>query len=276
MTAKCLLEARDLAVRPPGAPAAVASIDELRIERGRVLAIVGESGAGKSSLARALVAMERLERGRVLLEGRVIASADRRETPGPRELRRLRRRFQIVFQDPASSLDPRMTLGESVAEGAVFHGLWSRSEAAERAAGLIAELGLDRSLVARFPAEVSGGQRRRAALARVLAVEPDLIVLDEISAGLEADRARDVLDLVLTSARSRDRALVLISHDLGLIEGRADDLLVMRAGRVVERGSAADLFSAPREAYTRSLLAAARGDAAWIDRDGRADVPRVT
>ncbi|MCB9831945.1 MAG: ATP-binding cassette domain-containing protein [Planctomycetes bacterium] len=260
-----LLEARDLLVRPPGAPAPVAAVDELVVDPGRVLALVGESGAGKSSLARALVAFEALDRGRVRFAGELIASADRRERPRAGFLRRLRRRFQIVFQDPDASLDPRMTLGESVAEGALGHGLWTRRDAPERAAGELARLGLDPTLAARFPAEVSGGQRRRAALARVLALEPELLVLDEISAGIEAERAVAILDLVLGWARAAGSALILVSHDIGLLEGRVDELLVMRAGRVLERGPAERLFGAPEQAYTRSLLSAARGERAWIE-----------
>ncbi|WP_119355083.1 ABC transporter ATP-binding protein [Azohydromonas sediminis] len=230
----------------------------LALRRGETLGIVGESGSGKTTLGMALLALQPIAAGTVRL-------GDVRLDDAPREtLRRLRRRMQVVFQDPFASLSPRMTVGQIVGEGLALH----RPELtpAEREAAVLAmldEVGLSERhgvplVLQRYPHEFSGGQRQRIAIARAVVLRPELLVLDEPTSALDVSVQQQVLALLADLQRRYGMSYVFISHDLAVVRAMAHRVLVMKDGAVVEAGDAEQVFAAPREAYTRELLAAAQ------------------
>jgi oligopeptide/dipeptide ABC transporter ATP-binding protein len=225
----------------------------LTVRRGEVLALVGESGSGKTSVLRAIL---RLSRGRV--EGRVrLSGLDLRSIRGP-ALREARRRMQPVFQNPYASLNPRLTAGAAVAEPFLIHHRAGRAEAAGRAAELLARVGLDPARHAgRRPAEFSGGQRQRIAIARALAAEPELLLLDEPVSALDVSEQARILNLLADLRGERGLAYLLVTHDLSVVRHVADRIAVLYAGLVVEEGPAGALLARPAHPYTRALLAAA-------------------
>jgi microcin C transport system ATP-binding protein len=213
--------------------------------------VVGESGSGKSTLGRALLRLQRSE-GAIAFEGQALQGL------GWKALRPLRRRMQIVFQDPFGSLSPRMSVGQIVGEGLTIHRLCSSKEELEAAvARALIEVGLDPEAQHRYPHEFSGGQRQRIAIARALVLKPKLIVLDEPTSALDISVQAQIVDLLKTLQRTHGLAYIFISHDLRVVRALAHDLLVLRAGRVVEQGPADAIFSRPRDPYTRALIAAA-------------------
>ena len=223
----------------------------LTVRRGHTLGIVGESGSGKSTLGRALLRLTE-SRGSVLFEGRELQGLH------GKALRPLRRRMQIVFQDPFGSLSPRMSVGQIVGEGLTIHRLCASKEELEAAvARALIEVGLDPEAQHRYPHEFSGGQRQRIAIARALVLKPNLIVLDEPTSALDISVQAQIVDLLKTLQRTHGLAYIFISHDLRVVRALAHDLLVLRAGRVVEQGPADAIFSRPRDPYTRALIAAA-------------------
>lgn len=223
----------------------------LSLRQGHTLGVVGESGSGKTTLGRALIRLERSE-GEIVFAGRRIQGLS------GRELRPLRRRMQIVFQDPFGSLSPRMSIGQIVEEGLRIHGLGG-SEAERRAliGRTLGEVGLDPAVQDRYPHEFSGGQRQRVAIARALVLKPDFIVLDEPTSALDVSVQAQIVELLRSLQRSHNLAYLFISHDLRVVRALAHDILVMRRGRVVEQGPAEAVFSNPKEPYTRALMAAA-------------------
>ncbi|MEM7480364.1 MAG: ABC transporter ATP-binding protein [Acidobacteriota bacterium] len=251
---KPLLRARGLAktYRPPGGDRvrALRGVD-LDVFAGRTLAVVGESGCGKSTLARCLVRLDSPDAGSIALDGEDLLALD------GAELRRRRRDFQLVFQDPGGSLDPRMRIGSSLEEPLRIHRLASKAERPSRLRDLLAEVGLPAEIVDRFPHQLSGGQRQRVAIARALACEPRLLVADEPVSGLDVSRQSQIIDLLVDLQRRRGLALVLIAHDLGLVESASQDVVVMYLGRVVERGPTATVFRSPQHPYTAALLESA-------------------
>ena len=229
------------------------------IRRGQTLGIVGESGSGKSTVARCIVRLIDPSGGTVLLGGGKPGEAveDIALMPAGR-LRPLRRRVQIVFQDPYRSLNPRRTVAQALVEGPVNYGL-GQAEALQRARELLALVRLDGSALARYPHQFSGGQRQRICIARALMMEPELLVADEAVSALDVSVQAQVLDL-LEEIRSRlNLAMLFITHDLRVASQICDQLAVMRQGRVVEYGPAHQVFSAPQHAYTQALFAAAPG-----------------
>ncbi|WP_321789861.1 ABC transporter ATP-binding protein [Paraburkholderia sp. J94] len=222
----------------------------LAVRAGETLGIVGESGSGKSTLARALARLVRVDAGRIVLDG----AQDIAQLP-ERALRPLRRHIQLVFQDPYASLNARHTVGQIVATGLLAYGM-PRALALERAAELLALVKLPRSALHRYPHEFSGGQRQRIGLARALALEPKVLVADEIVSGLDVSVQAEVLELLASVQRERAMATIFITHDLRVAAQICDRIAVMHGGRVVEIGSARQIFEAPREAYTGSLIAA--------------------
>jgi oligopeptide/dipeptide ABC transporter ATP-binding protein len=223
-----------------------------QISPGETLGLVGESGSGKTTTARLVLRFEEPDSGRIWLEGE-----DWLALSG--EALRLRRRaLQIVFQDPQTSLNPRMTAGDQVAEPLRVQRLAGRAEAADRVAALLAEVGLGPSVAARFPAELSGGQRQRVAIARALATRPRLVVCDEPVSSLDVSIAAQIVNLLLDLREREGLAYLFISHDLALVRRVADRILVMYRGRVVESGSAARVLSAPLHPYTAALVSAVR------------------
>ncbi|MGA1269309.1 MAG: ATP-binding cassette domain-containing protein, partial [Gemmobacter sp.] len=205
---------------------------------------------GKTTLARALLRLQQAE-GRVAFMGRDITAV-----AGP-ALRGLRAQMQIVFQDPFGSLSPRMTAGEIIAEGLGVHGGADRASAAEAVARIMAEVGLDPATAGRYPHEFSGGQRQRIAIARAMVLRPRLVVLDEPTSALDATVQVQIVDLLREMQRRHGLAYLFISHDLRVVRAMAHEVMVMRAGDIVERGSVEQIFNAPTSDYTKTLMRAA-------------------
>jgi peptide/nickel transport system ATP-binding protein len=218
---------------------------------GRTLGIVGESGSGKSTLARLVVALEAPSAGQVRFAGRDLHAL------APDELRAARRDFQMVFQDPYSSLDPRMPIGRTVAEPLEQLDHLSRAERRERAAAMLEAVGLNAATdLDKVPHEFSGGQRQRIAIARALVTQPRLIVADEPVSALDVSVQAQVLNLMQDLQERFGLAYLFISHDLAVVDLVCDELLVLQHGRVVERGTTDEVLRAPAEPYTRRLLEA--------------------
>ncbi len=231
------------------------------IARGRCLGVVGESGSGKSTLARAILALEDRVSGRIEFAGQDVLALDRAAK------RAFRRRAQMVFQDPLGSLNPRVQAGAALAEVLRVHGLaGTRAEAARQTADWLETVGLDPAYAGRFPHELSGGQRQRVNLARALCVGAEFLVADEPVSSLDVSVQAQILNLLKSLQETRGITWMLIGHDLAVMRHMADEVLVMKAGEVVERGPAADVLARPLQAYTRELLDAAPDVARALDR----------
>jgi len=255
-----LLEVRGLTVRFPMRKdglfasrrwlTAVDGVD-LDVAAGQTIGIVGESGCGKSTLARAILALVKPAAGSIGWRGTLVRGDD------AAGLRRMRRELQVVFQDPVGSLDPRMTVGESVAEALVaLEGPQQRAMREARVAATLREVGLDTALAARYPHELSGGQCQRAAIARAIVARPRLLVCDEAVSALDVSVQAQIVNLLADLRDRHGLALLFISHNLAVVRHLCDEVVVLYLGRVVERASRAALFSTPRHPYTRALLAA--------------------
>ena len=255
-----LLEVQNLKVHFPvkgsalaGTSLTVKAVDgvSLTIAAGEAVGLVGESGCGKSTLGRSILRLLEPTSGRILFDGKDIT------TLGARALRPLRRQFQMVFQDPFNSLNPRMTVGQSIGEALVIHGL-GNSEAARqtRIADLLQSVGLTADAANRFPHQFSGGQRQRIGIARALAVEPRLIVCDEPVSALDVSVQAQVINLLQDIQRDRGLAYLFISHDLAVVEHLCQRIVVMYLGRVVESGPAHSVCRNPQHPYTQVLLSA--------------------
>ncbi len=225
---------------------------DLDLREGHTLGLVGKSGSGKSTLARALLRLTP-SRGAIRFEGYDLQAMDERA------LRPLRRRMQMIFQDPFASLSPRLSVAAIVAEGLLAHEpRFTAAERDERAAEALEEVGIDPAVRFRTPDAFSGGQRQRIAIARALILRPKLVILDEPTSSLDRSVQRAILDLLADLQARHGLTYLFISHDLAVVRAMADQAMVMKDGRVIERGSAADVFDRPTEAYTRTLVAAAR------------------
>jgi peptide/nickel transport system ATP-binding protein len=222
---------------------------DLDVRRGETLGIVGESGCGKSTLAQAVMRLVRPTSGAVTFDGQDIWAA------ASGALAKLRRRFQVVFQDPQASLDPRMTAGHAIAEPLRGSGL-SATQRAKRAALLAAQVGLRADMLSRYPHEFSGGQRQRIAIARALALQPDLLVLDEPTSALDVSVQAQIMNLLLDLQARLGLTYLFISHNVATVRHIADRVAVMYLGQVVEIGDAGDVLERPAHPYTRALLAA--------------------
>ena len=217
------------------------------LERGQTLALVGESGAGKSTTGRLALRLMEPDAGSVRFDDVEVRAL------GGRELREMRRRMQMVFQDPYSSLDPHVPVGESVAEPLLVHFKMERKERSRKVAELLERVGMSGDVVERYPAELSGGQLQRVAIARALTLEPDLIVADEPVAALDVSVRAQVLNLMRDLQEERNLAYLFISHDLALIQVIADRVAVMSSGRIVEEGPVDQVFTRPQHEYTDQL-----------------------
>ena len=223
----------------------------LTVREGHTLGVVGESGSGKTTLGLALLRLER-STGEVAFDG-IDLQALR-----TRQLRPLRREMQIVFQDPYSSLSPRLSVGQIVEEGLIVHGMGGSYEARRALIGeALAEVGLDPETQDRYPHEFSGGQRQRIAIARAMALKPRFVVLDEPTSALDMSVQAQIVDLLRELQRRHKLAYLFISHDLKVVRALADEVMVLKDGRVVEQGPAREIFEHPRSDYTRALMAAA-------------------
>ncbi len=224
----------------------------LSLRKGRTLGIVGESGSGKSTVARCIVRLIDPTSGGIRLAGKEISDLSRRL------LQPHRKRIQIIFQDPYRSLNPRITVGETIAEGPINYGM-AREKALAKAADLLELVDLPPDAISRYPHQFSGGQRQRIAIARALALDPDVLVADEAVSALDVSVQAQVLELLDEIQTRLGIALLFITHDLRVAAQICDDVAVMQHGRVVEQGPAAQILTHPQQAYTRQLLDAAPG-----------------
>jgi microcin C transport system ATP-binding protein len=223
----------------------------LTIDQGTTCGIVGESGSGKTTLGMAILKLT-ASRGTITFDGQDLQQL------GNRQMRPLRREMQVVFQDPFSSLSPRMTVEQIVEEGMRVHGLGGSSrQRREIVAETLAEVGLSPDMVWRYPHEFSGGQRQRIAIARAIVLKPRLLILDEPTSALDMTIQKQIIDLLLDLQQRYTMTYLFISHDLRVVRALADQVAVMRHGRIVEAGAARDIFAAPKHAYTQRLFAAA-------------------
>ena len=220
------------------------------ITPGQTLGLVGESGCGKSTVGRTILRLQEPTAGQVVIDGREVF------TLGARELRALRRRMQIVFQDPYSSLNPRMTVRQTLREPLAIHRLAAGAGADAKEAALLEEVGLDSRLARSYPHELSGGQRQRVGIARALSVEPAFLVCDEPVSALDVSVQAQVLNLLMDLQQQRRLTYLFIAHDLAVVKHIAEQVAVMYLGKIVELAPAAELYLAPRHPYTRSLLSA--------------------
>jgi oligopeptide/dipeptide ABC transporter ATP-binding protein len=237
-------------VRSP--PPTLTAVDDvsLSVDRHRTLGIVGESGSGKTTLARCLTRLIEPDEGSVVFDGSELTAL------GGKDLQRMRRRIQVVFQDPFSSLNPRMTVGAAIAEPLRVHGIAGRDNAPRKVAELLDLVGLAPPLARRFPRELSGGQRQRVAIARSLAPQPELLIADEAVSALDVSVQAQILNLLLDLTEHLGLTMIFISHQLSVIANVADDVAVMYLGRIVEYGPVDEVFEHPQHPYTAALLAA--------------------
>ena len=220
----------------------------LDIRKGETLGLVGESGCGKSTLGRAILQMHRPTAGEVYFRDMNLTSMQRNR------LRRMRRHMQMIFQDPYASLNPRMTVGDIVAEPLIVHNISSGKKRRERVQALFELVGLNPVFVNRYPHEFSGGQRQRVGVARALAVNPDFIVCDEAIAALDVSIQAQIINLLMDLQEKLNLTYLFIAHDLSVVRHIADRVAVMYLGKIVELASRQDLYAHPRHPYTRILL----------------------
>ena len=214
---------------------------------GEILGIVGESGSGKSTLARIIARLTDATEGRILLENQDITRAK------GEELRAAYREIQMVFQNPVSSFDPRKTLGNGIGESLRNHGV-SKAETKERVLELLEQCGLPKEFYGRYPHEVSGGQCQRAAIARALAVSPSVLICDEATSSLDVTVQKQVLNLLQELKEKEGLSLLMISHDLALVQAFCDEVLVLYQGKAVEMGTPDEIINHPSSEYTRILM----------------------
>jgi len=222
-----------------------------KLQRGHTLGVVGESGSGKTTMGLTLLRLHQPTGGEVIFDGQNLLTLSERE----RQL--MRRRIQIVFQNPYASLNPRFTIGQTLVEPMAIHGIAANTaEREDRARALLVKVGLGPDTMGKYPHEFSGGQRQRVAIARCLTLNPEVLVLDEAVSALDVSVQAQVLNLLRDLQDELGLAYVFISHDLAVVRFISDEVLVMKDGEVVEQASAAQILAAPQQDYTRRLLGA--------------------
>ncbi len=258
MTDASLLAVTDLTVRFPIRGPFARKLGEIKaldgvsftLQQGEILGLVGESGCGKSTLGKTLMGIQPPTSGSITFEGTEIAGRT------PREARALRRRLQYAYQDPGASLDPRWKIGKSLEEPLIIHTKLPRRERMQKVAEILTSVGLPAGHVDLFPHELSGGQQRRVGLARILMLSPEVVILDEPTAGLDVSVQATVLRLFRELRDSFDLTYIFISHDLSVVRLMCHRVAVMYLGRIVEIGPVDELMNSPKHPYTQSLLAA--------------------
>ena len=273
-----LLEIEDLEIAYPvrrsvwGPPRLVRAVNRVRFDLnpGETLGLVGESGCGKSSLARSLVLLERPTGGRIRFRGRNIHHLDAAGR------KRYRRQVQMIFQDPYGSLNPRLTVEESIAEGIRVQGMTDGTgDIRAEVARLLSRVGLDASTARRLPREFSGGQRQRIGIARALALKPDLVICDEPVSALDVSVQAQVVNLLRDLQKDTSLSYLFITHDLAVVEHISHRVMVMYLGQIVEEGPAREVIGAPRHPYTRMLVSSIPGNRrrSGDTEAGRGDIP---
>jgi oligopeptide/dipeptide ABC transporter ATP-binding protein len=249
-----LLEVEDLDVHfgRPGAPGTVKAVDSVAftVEKGKTLGLVGESGCGKSTTGYAILQLVRATSGRVLFDGADLCQMNMRE------LRLMRRKLQIIFQDAHASLNPRLPIGDLVGEALDIHGLCRGRARAARVRELLDMVGLSGHLFERYPHELSGGQAQRVAICRALAVEPELIICDEPVSALDVSIQAQIVNLLQDLQERLGLTYIFISHDLSVVRHISDQVAVMYLGKIVEMAGKEEIYAAPAHPYTRSLMSA--------------------
>ncbi|MET0897922.1 MAG: ATP-binding cassette domain-containing protein [Mycobacterium sp.] len=255
-----VLSVEDLVVEYPVPTGVFRAVDSVSfsVERGATIAIVGESGCGKSTIAKSIVRLLTPTSGRILIDGADIAQLSEKA------LRPFRSRVQMVFQDPYGSLDPHLTAVDIVGEPLRLQGIRDKSKRAGKAAELMDRVGLPATALHRRPAEFSGGQRQRIGIARALASGPEILVCDEATSALDVSVQAQVLDLLREIQHDTGLTYVFISHNLGVVREISETVAVMCKGRVIETGSTAEVLARPREPYTQALRAAALDPTAMV------------
>ena len=250
-----LLRAQGMRKHFTGQGHVVRAVEDVSFElaAGEVLGLVGESGCGKSTLGRLVLRLLEPTAGQVELDGTDITAL------APAQLRRFRRKMQMVFQDPYASLNPRMTIGDALAESLLLHGICPKSEVRDRAAGLLTQVGLRPDLLDRYPKAFSGGQRQRIAIARALASQPSFLVADEPVSSLDVSVQAEIVNLLQDLQRDLGLAMLFISHDLSVVEAVSDRVMVLYLGRSMEVAPTQQLYARPAHPYTAALLQAAPG-----------------
>ena len=245
-----LLSVEDLRVHFKLGDATLKAVDgvDFQLFPGETLALVGESGSGKSTLARALVGLNPITSGRARLRGETITGISRKA------LRNYRSELQLIFQDPYASLNPRFNIAETLAEPLLLHGKATRKDVDAKVCELLAQVGLDAELRLRYPHEFSGGQRQRISIARALAVEPKLLLCDEVTSALDVSIQAQVLDLLRSVQQRLGLTYLFITHDLGVVRYIAHRVAVMYVGQIVELRDTESLFESPVHPYTKALL----------------------
>ena len=222
----------------------------LNIQRGEILGLVGESGSGKSTLGRSILQLVPITSGNVMFDGIELTSL----TPG--DMKTMRRRMQMIFQDPYASLNPRMSVFDTLAEPLLYHGLATRKTVTEQVLALMDDVGLSHTAIRKYPHEFSGGQRQRIAIGRAIATKPELVIADEPVSALDVTIQAQILDLILALVKKHNLTMLFISHDLSVVRYIADRTAVMHHGKLVETGNTESLFTSPRHEYTKKLLSA--------------------
>lgn len=219
------------------------------LRRGETLGVVGESGCGKSTTSRAILRLEKPRAGTIRVDGMDVSRLS------GRALMEYRRKVQVVFQDPQASLNPRHTVLDILTEGMVVHGLCRREERRDRAAELLASVGMPPDILDRYPHEFSGGQRQRICIARAVALRPKLLICDEAVSALDLSIRAQVLDLLADLKRKLGLSMIFITHDIGVVQHVADRIIVMYRGKIVEQGTCDEVLKNPKEEYTKYLMA---------------------